>query len=103
MQREDILAEMKRTAKENGGKPLGRGRFKNVTGIGEYDWSKYWPRYSELQSEAGFEPNKLQSAHKDDFLLEQITNLTRELGHFPTQPEMRMKRYNDRSFPDKHA
>jgi hypothetical protein len=103
MQREDILAEMKRTAKDNGGKPLGRGRFKIVTGIGEYDWSKYWTRYSELQSEAGFEPNRLQSAYKDDFLLEKITSLIRELGHFPTQTEMRMKRYKDSSFPDKHA
>jgi len=103
MQKDDILAEMKRTAKENGGKPLGKGRFKTVTGIGEYDWSKYWPRYSELQSEAGFEPNKLNSAHKDAFLLEQIARLTQELGHFPTQTEMRMKRYNDSSFPDKHA
>jgi hypothetical protein len=41
MQKEEILAEMKRTAEENGGKPLGKGRFETATGIGASDWLRY--------------------------------------------------------------
>ena len=43
--KEEILNEIKRTAKENGGKPLGTKRFLDETGIGVYDWgilAKIW-------------------------------------------------------------
>jgi hypothetical protein len=63
MQREEILAEMKRTAEENDGRPLGNAKFEQATGIGEYEWQRYWPRLSDLQREAGFEPNQFQGAH----------------------------------------
>lgn len=36
--REHILEEVKRTAKVNGGKPLGRSTFLTETGIRESDW-----------------------------------------------------------------
>lgn len=38
MNKEAILAEIGRTAAENGGKALGRKRFVKVTGIKPYDW-----------------------------------------------------------------
>jgi hypothetical protein len=57
--RDEILAAIKRTADENGGKPLGRIRFQSVTGIGKPDWIRYWPRFSDAQREAGFAPNEL--------------------------------------------
>jgi hypothetical protein len=37
MTREEILNEIRRTAAENGGKPLGRDRFLRITGITEYE------------------------------------------------------------------
>jgi hypothetical protein len=43
--KEHILKEIKRTALENGGKPLGKKKFETETGIRESDWSGiYWVR-----------------------------------------------------------
>lgn len=99
MQKEDILAEIRRTAQENGGRPLGAGRFERETGVKPYDWGKYWARFGDAQREAGFEPNTLQVAYENDYLLEKIALLTRELGKFPTKMERRVKLSNDPSFP----
>jgi hypothetical protein len=60
--KQEILEEVRRTAKENSGKPLGVARFEKETGINPYDWGKYWARFGDAQEEAGFEPNVLQAA-----------------------------------------
>jgi hypothetical protein len=75
-------------------------RFEQATGIKPYDWSKYWARFGDALLEAGFKPNTLQRAYTDEYMLEQIALLTRELGKFPTDRERRMKRFNDPNFPD---
>jgi hypothetical protein len=100
MQKEEILAEIRRTAKENGGKPLGRERFERVTGIKPYDWAKYWVRFGDAQQEAGFEPNTLTSAYGEDYLMDKLVQLIKELNKFPTHAERRMKSLNDPSFPN---
>ena len=91
MDREEILAAIKRTAEENGGKPLGRGRFERATGIGTSDWLRYWSRFGDIQRDAGFEPNQLQAAYDDGYLFEKIIELARELKKFPTIAEKRTK------------
>ena len=68
--KQDILNEIKRTAKENGGKPLGVSMFEKETGIKPYDWGQYWARFGDAQEEAGFTPNTLQTSYDDDFILE---------------------------------
>jgi len=100
MQKEDILAEIRRTAQENGGKPLGYKQFEYITGIKPYDWTKYWARFGDAQQEAGFEPNTFITAYGDDYLLDKLAGLTQELGRFPTQAQSRMKAYNDPNFPN---
>lgn len=100
MQKEDILAEVRRTAQENDGKPLGLARFERLTGIRPYDWRKYWTRFSEAQREAGFEPNKLIEAYPENYLLEKLAQLSLELHKFPAQSERVFKRHNDTDFPD---
>jgi hypothetical protein len=55
MDKDRILAEIRRTASENGGRPLGRLRFFAETGIRESDWRGiHWVRWSEAVAEAGF-------------------------------------------------
>jgi hypothetical protein len=100
MQKDDILAEIRRTAQENGGKPLGVARFESVTGIRPYDWQKYWARIGDAQREAGFAPNTLVGAYDDDFLIEKVVDLIRELKKFPTGLEMRIKKRSDSTFPN---
>jgi len=67
--KEYILSEIKCTAAANGGKPPGRSRFSQETGIKESDWiGKFWARWGDAVREAGFEPNQLQTAYGDDIL-----------------------------------
>src|SRR5579863_9619798 len=101
MDKEYILGEIKRTARVNGGLPLGQGRFLKETGIKESDWSgKHWARWGDAVREAGFEPNQRQLAYDDDILMERLISLMRELGHFPVRNELRLKARKDPSFPN---
>jgi len=97
--RNEILYEIKRTARANGGKPLGRSRFEQETGINPYAWGRYWSRFSDAQREAGFEPNLLNEALEFDVVVEKYVALIRELGKIPTNAELRIRRTQDPEFP----
>lgn len=100
MDKQYILDEIKRTASENGGIPLGRKRFLRDTGIREADWSgRFWVRWADAIREAGFEPHRLQEPHDQSLLIERLVHFIRELGRFPVQAELRMKRRRDPIFP----
>jgi hypothetical protein len=104
MNKQQILDQIKRAAKENGGKALGRERFEKLTGIRESEWSgRYWARWSEAVSEAGFAPNALVAAHDAQHLLKKVAELALELGRFPVAAEMRLKRRSDPTFPNDGA
>ncbi len=95
-----ILTEIRRTAAANGGVPLGTGRFLAETGIRESDWhGRFWVRWGDAVREAGFEPNQLQQAIPENRLLETLSSLLRELGHFPVAGEIKIKGRNDPVFP----
>jgi hypothetical protein len=97
--KEQIIEELRRTAKENAGRPLGRNRFSKETGISENQMHKYWPSFSAAQLEAGLAPNALQTAYEKDFLLESIISLIKEINKFPTTANLKMKRHHDETFP----
>lgn len=89
IKKEHILNEIKRTARENGSQPLGQGRFENETGIKQTDWAgKFWVRWSEALTEAGFIPNKMQEAFDEDFLINKLVNFILEIKKFPTKYEL---------------
>lgn len=99
--REHILSEVARAAAANGGKPLGRLRFFTVTGIKESDWrGTYWARWNDVLRDAGFGPNVLVEPTDDNVLLDHLARLARELGRFPVNSEMRLKKRTDPSFPN---
>ena len=95
-----ILQEIKRTAEENGGKPLGRQRFERETGIKQSDWfGKYWTCWGDAYREAGLAPNELNTAYEDTYLLGKLAQLARELGRVPTSGDLRLKTRSDPEFP----
>jgi hypothetical protein len=97
--KQEILEAIKRTAKENGDKPLGTDRFEKETAIKPYDWGKYWARFGDAQKEAGFTPNQLQGAHAKEFVIEKVIGLARKLGKFPTIREITIEKNIDSEFP----
>jgi hypothetical protein len=99
MDKQRILDEIRRTAID--GKPLGRDQFYSQTGIREIDWlGKYWARWGDAQTEAGFDPNSFNAKFGDDEILLRIIELARKLGKIPTRPEMRMERRTNPQFPN---
>jgi hypothetical protein len=98
--KEHILSEIRRTAEENGGKPLGRARFFKDTGIRESDWAgRYWARWSDAVQEAGLTPNQMKVRSDDLANMDRLAQETRRLGHLPTGRELRLRRQRDASFP----
>ena len=100
MTKAHILQEIKRTAKGNGGAPLGTGRFEQETGIKTTDWNgKFWARWGDALREAGFAPNKLQGAREETELLDKYAKLAQELGRLPVKGEINLKARSDSKFP----
>jgi hypothetical protein len=98
--RDLILAEIRRLASENGGKPPGKQSFENATGIAQAKWhSVYWARWSDALSEAGFAPNAFQTRRPTADLTEKVADLALALGRLPTRSECRLRRRQDNTFP----
>ena len=70
--------------------------FRSIT---EYDVGRYWARYGDAVREAGFDPNTLNAALSEQFLLEKYLDLVTKLGQVPTRGEMRLERRNESAFP----
>jgi len=102
MDKRRILEGIKRLATANDGEPPGMTRFERETGIRKREWSPtYWLRWGDALQEAGFSPNKLQTAFGNDFLLEKYIGLIREIGHLPVDGELELKSKRDPSFPNR--
>lgn len=99
--KDEILQAIRRAAAENDGKPVGRKRLLQLTGITEYALAQHWPKYSDAVREAGFKPNALNGALDTTAVLSQFAVLTRELGHIPTSNELRRARANNPTFPSR--
>lgn len=95
-----IISEIRRTAAENGGVPLGRQRFHHETGIREGDWNgRYWARWGDALEEAGVSRNKLNEAFPEEEVLAKLSAFVSELGRFPVRTELMIKRRTDPLFP----
>jgi hypothetical protein len=100
MNKEHILAEIKRTAALNDGVALGTERFFQETGIKVSDWmGKLWARWGDAVKEAGFIPNTLRGRFEDDSILQKYAMLVREIKRVPVATELKLKSRQDKSFP----
>jgi hypothetical protein len=100
MNKLQIIDEIKRTASENKGKPLGRLKFETETGIKTSDWlHTHWTKWGDALIEAGYRPNELQAPYEEDFLINSLIELIREIHKYPTTAEIRLKSHNDPDFP----
>lgn len=94
------MSEIRRTAGENGGVPVGKARFLALTGIAEADWlGRWWTTWSAAVREAGFEPQKMNPRLADEAVIAATVQICRTLGHFPTAAEIRMQCTADRALP----
>ncbi|MCA9485069.1 MAG: hypothetical protein KC553_15165 [Nitrospina sp.] len=101
VKKQDILKEIKRTAEENGGEPLGEKRFMDLIGLKKSDWyGKYWARWGDALTEAGFSPNRLQSAFSDEYVLCSFVSLAKKIGKFPAKGDAKLKKKDDKNFPN---
>jgi hypothetical protein len=101
VEKEYVIAEIRRTAEANGGVPLGVKRFAHETGIGESAWKgRFWARWGDAVSEAGYPPNKWgEDRYDPDDVYAKLCVQIRSLGRMPTEAELQMRRRQDRSFP----
>jgi hypothetical protein len=99
MNKDTILAEIRRLAQANGGVPVGRLRLEAEAGIKPYHWKKHWSRYSAAVEEAGFAPNTLSQGYAEDELIAFVIDAAREIGRFPTEGDLMVRRTNDSEFP----
>src|SRR5205807_588217 len=93
MDKEHIISEIRRTANANGGVALGWRRFEQETTIRYYDWfGQFWTRWGDAVREAGFEPNRMNEAYDEEFVLKRLLVLTRSLGRVPTRGDLLLAR-----------
>jgi Meiotically up-regulated gene 113 len=100
LDKQQIVAEIRRLALDNGGRAPGSRAFESATGVKKSEWYPHvWLRWGEALSEAGYPPNVFQEKITDDALLEKYVALSRDLGKFPLEGEIRRKAREDASFP----
>lgn len=100
--KEDILKDIQRVAKENGGRTPSAAKFREYTGIGITDLHKHsWSNYGELIREAGLSPNKFdKTKYSPEQLCKIFIEVIREKGKWPTRGVLDVKHYNDSNFPE---
>ncbi len=95
-----IISEIQRTTSDNNGVPLGKSRFERDTGIRISDWyGKYWARWGDALCEAGFEPNQLNTALDEDYVIGKLIEVIKTSNKFPTMAELRLYRRSTEDFP----
>lgn len=99
-----ILSKIRDVAASNGGKTPSAKMFETTTGIRQTVWmGKYWARWGDAVSDAGLRPNVRQAAYTNEYLIDKIIELVRDLRKFPTRAEIRLKQREDKSFPSTTA
>lgn len=95
-----IIDEIRRTTGANNNRPLGQRQFERETGIKRSDWrGKFWARWGDALTDAGFPPNVPPARINEDTILKSLMNLTLKLGRFPTRDEIKLEKNINADFP----
>src|SRR3989338_3259740 len=99
--KQEIIKELQKFAKENGGKTPGEKVLFENTDIKIMDRRRYWPNYGELVLEARLTPNKFdKTKYSHAQLCNMFIKVIREKGKWPTKGILDVKHHNDPNFPD---
>lgn len=102
--RDHILSEIRRLAVVNGGQPPGSKLFLRETGIGDHHWrGKFWARWSDALTEAGFTPNQWVGRLDSETVLTGVILACRHYGRFPTMDEVGLHRATEPTIPSEQA
>lgn len=95
-----ILQEIQRIAAENGGKPPGREKFENLTGLKFHAMCpKYWLRWGDALEEAGYKRQTLSQKIPDHVIAQCYVGLIKKIGKVPIAGEVRREAEIDANFP----
>lgn len=95
-----IIAEIQRIAAASGGKAPGVRKFADATGIRQHEWfGVFWAKWSDALAEAGLSANEMQGRTSDDDIALAVVGAIRDLGHYPSVGEMKLRRRADPTFP----
>jgi hypothetical protein len=98
--RDQVVQEIRRLAKQNGGQAPGQTLFARETGITESSWrGKYWARWGDALVDAGFAPNDWNERLNSDDVLSRVIDACRHYKRLPTKSEFQLYRRIDRALP----
>ena len=98
--KQHIMAEIRRLARDNGGRPPGTRAFERETGIKDSDWyPRLWLRWGDALQDAGFTRNMFQKALSNETLLGNYARLAQRLGRLPLQDELILESMEGIDFP----
>ena len=101
--RDEIIAHIQQLAAAHGRAP-GQMMFKRETGIPDHAWlGKFWARWSDALTDAGFNPNAWQSRLDPDEVLKGVIGGIRHFGHLPSRSELMMYRQINPAAPSEKA
>jgi hypothetical protein len=101
LSKEFIVTTYKVLVEANDGKLIAHKAFRRLTGISNRRWQGgYWRSWSEFQADCGFTPNTRPVKIPDHVLLQRYAELAMELKKLPSTTDFRIKRNEDRSFPN---
>jgi len=102
--KDQIIAEIRRMAASDGGRPPGQKLFTRETGIGPHQWrGKCWARWGDALVDAGFEPNKWNERLDTEDVLDGVIAACRHYGKLPTRDEIQLFRKQDETLPSDQA
>ena len=104
MGQDDLIAQLQRIARENGGRPPGeRGFFSEARLTKRHLWDAGIRSYGDLCELAGYKRNRLTQQMTPDQLFEPLAVLAAKLKRFPDHTDREMAHGKDAAFPSYEA